>query len=104
MTMDFLVTLHGLSKRKVENLTFAGEINFKVEDKDRIIEAVLAEYQALPEAKLTDIDGIRLDYPTWWFNLRKSNTEPYLRLVVEAETKEELAERTEELKERIEES
>ena len=65
MTIDLLETLHGLSKRKVQNLTFSGEINFKVEDKDRIIEAVLAEYQALPDAKLTDIDGIRLDYPIW---------------------------------------
>jgi phosphomannomutase len=44
---------------------YSGEINFKVEDKDRIIEAILAEYRALPDAKLTDIDGIRLDYPTW---------------------------------------
>jgi phosphomannomutase len=50
---------------------------------------------------LTDIDGIRLDFPDWWFNLRKSNTEPYLRLVVEAGSADQLAERTEELKSRF---
>jgi phosphomannomutase len=80
---------------------FSGEINFRVSDKDKIIAAVLAEYRMLPGAELTDIDGIRLDYPDWWFNLRKSNTEPYLRLVLEAETKEELAKRTADLIARI---
>jgi phosphomannomutase len=64
---------------------------------------VLAEYAAQPGARLTDIDGIRLDFPDWWFNLRKSNTEPYLRLVVEASSAEELAERTGHLKSRFRE-
>jgi phosphomannomutase len=51
--------------------------------------------------RLTDIDGIRVDYPDWWFNIRTSNTEPLLRLVVEATTEEGLAERKEELLARI---
>ena len=82
---------------------YSGEINFKTEAKDRIIQAVLSEYGAQPEARLTDIDGIRLDFPEWWFNLRKSNTEPYLRLVVEASSAQQLAERTEQLKSRFRE-
>ena len=49
------------------------------------------------EGKLTDIDGIRIDFPDWWFNLRVSNTEPLLRLVVEAATEEGLREKREEL-------
>ena len=40
-----------------------------------------------------DFDGVRCEWPTWWFNIRKSNTEPYLRLVAEAQTENELAER-----------
>jgi len=82
---------------------YSGEINFKTEAKDRIIQAVLSEYGAQPEARLTDIDGIRLDFHDWWFNLRKSNTEPYLRLVVEASSAQQLAERTEQLKDRFRE-
>ena len=80
---------------------YSGEINFKTEAKDRIIQAIQSEYGARPGAQLTDIDGIRLDYPDWWFNLRKSNTEPYLRLVVEASSADQLAERTDQLKNRF---
>jgi phosphomannomutase len=80
---------------------YSGEINFKTEAKDRIIQAVQSEYASQPGAVLTDIDGIRLDFPDWWFNLRKSNTEPYLRLVVEAGSARALADRTAELKGRF---
>jgi phosphomannomutase len=83
--------------------SYSGEINFKTDAKDRIISAVLSEYAAQPAAKLTDIDGIRLDFPDWWFNLRKSNTEPYLRLVVEAGSPQQLDERTAQLKNRFRE-
>jgi phosphomannomutase len=77
---------------------FSGEMNFKIPDGARIVEAVRRDY---PEGAPTDIDGIRLDFPTWWFNLRTSNTEPLLRLVVEAETKEGLQARKVELVEKI---
>ena len=109
--MAALIVLAILSREKaafselaarIARYHFSGEINFRVSDKDKIIAAVLAEYRMLPGAELTDIDGIRLDYPDWWFNLRKSNTEPYLRLVLEAETEEALAQRTAELIARIE--
>ena len=77
----------------------SGEINFRVEDKEGAIRRILADYRG---GALTDLDGIRIDYPTWWFNLRQSNTEPYLRLVVEADSREELEARVEELRGKIE--
>ena len=73
----------------------SGEINFRVGDKDRIIAHVREAYR---DGSRNDLDGIRLEYPSWWFNLRKSNTEPLLRLVVEASSPQELRERTAELK------
>ncbi len=86
---------------EIKRYYYSGEINFRTEAKDRIIEEILAEYAGRPEARLTDIDGIRLDFPNWWFNVRKSNTEPYLRLVAEAETAGELDRLIGELKARI---
>jgi len=73
----------------------SGEINFRVADKDRIIARARETYGT---GALNELDGIRIDYPSWWFNLRKSNTEPLLRLVAEASTPRELEERVGELK------
>ena len=50
-----------------------------------------------PEAYF-DFDGFRVEYPDWWFNIRPSNTEPYLRLIVEAGSAELLKEKTEQIK------
>ena len=47
---------------------------------------------------LYDFDGYRVEYPDWWFNVRPSNTEPYLRLIIEARTPEMLAARRVEIK------
>ena len=44
------------------------------------------------------VDGITVIFDTWWFNVRPSNTEPLLRLNLEASSKEELAEKLNELK------
>ncbi len=61
----------------------SGEINRVVADPDRVIAAVEAKYQ--PAATHMDqVDGLSLEYPDWRFNLRKSNTEPILRLNVES--------------------
>jgi phosphomannomutase len=73
---------------------FSGELNFTVPNGPEIVRKVQADY---PDGKLIDLDGIRIDFPTWWFNLRVSNTEPLLRLVAEASTPAELAERKKEL-------
>ena len=65
----------------------SGEINFRVEDKKGAMEAVKARFEAdeKPE-KVMDFDGYRLEFPKWWFNIRPSNTEPYLRFICEATT------------------
>lgn len=60
---------------------FSGEINFKVEDKSGKIKELREKYS---DGKIIDIDGIRIEFEDYWFNVRPSNTEPYLRLVVEA--------------------
>lgn len=81
----------------------SGELNFKVEDKDAAIErALLVALRQLPEEiSRTDIDGVRIEYKEGWINIRKSNTEPYLRLLVETDTKERLESWVKLLKEAI---
>ena len=83
-----------------EIVTYAnsGEINFKLEQKDEAIAALYDKYSKLNPTRILDFDGYRIEFPTWWFNVRKSNTEPYLRIVSEARTKEELDEKLAELK------
>lgn len=58
-----------------------GEVNFEVEDKDGVIKSVAEHYQ---DGEIDYLDGITVQYPGWWFNVRKSNTEPLLRLNLEA--------------------
>jgi len=53
--------------------------------------------QRKPE-EFYDFDGYRLEYKDWWFNVRPSNTEPYLRLVVEAKTQKLLDQKLEEIR------
>ncbi|WP_116715659.1 phosphomannomutase/phosphoglucomutase [Euzebya tangerina] len=61
----------------------SGEINSTVPDTDAAMNAVRADFAA--EAEIADRDGLLVEADTWWFNLRPSNTEPFLRLNVEAE-------------------
>ena len=65
----------------------SGEMNFKVEDKDSAIGRMLgAASRELPrEISRSEIDGVRLEYAEGWVNVRKSNTEPYLRLIIECD-------------------
>jgi phosphomannomutase len=58
-----------------------GETNFEVEDKDAVIDRISKEFS---DAEQNMLDGLTCEYPDWWLNLRKSNTEPLLRLIVEA--------------------
>ncbi len=60
-----------------------GEINFTVSDKDACI-ARLKEHCV--DAMITELDGVTIEYPEWWCNVRPSNTEPLLRLNLEANT------------------
>jgi phosphomannomutase len=70
------------------------EINFVVEDKQGKIEELARRHAG---ARIDYLDGITFQYPTWWANVRPSNTEPFLRLVVEAATQGELEGRVKEL-------
>jgi phosphomannomutase len=79
------------SIKKYEN---SGEINFKIERKKEAIEAVVKHFTDQEKPTLIlDFDGYRLEYKDWWFNIRPSNTEPYLRLLVEATSQEILQEK-----------
>jgi phosphomannomutase len=76
----------------------SGEINFKVEDKEAKIKEIKEKYG---NGKLSLLDGIRIDFDKWWISLRSSNTEPLLRLIVEAETEQLLQQMIEEITEII---
>jgi phosphomannomutase len=85
--------------RPIDTRVRSGEINSRVDD----IPAKLAQL----EARYTDadeidhLDGVTVQYADWWFNVRPSNTEPLLRLNVEADSPELLARKTAELLELI---
>ncbi len=72
----------------------SGEINFKVKNKKRILETLENKFRG---GKILKIDGLRIDFADWWFNLRPSQTEPVLRLVVEAKTKKLMVKKKKEL-------
>ncbi len=72
----------------------SGEINFETNNKEVIINSLEKEYQ---NGKMLKIDGLRVDFDDWWFLVRPSQTEPKLRLSLEAKTKELLEEKKEEL-------
>lgn len=63
----------------------SGEVNFKIEDKQGAMEALRSFFtkEETPTA-FYDFDGYRIEFKDWWFNVRPSNTEPYLRLIMEA--------------------
>ena len=65
----------------------SGEMNFEVTDKDAAIARVVAAAESLAAVESESrIDGVRLDFADGWVSVRKSNTEPYLRLIVECRT------------------
>lgn len=76
-----------------------GEINFHTDKKDEIIEEIRKKFKY---AKISELDGLTIEYNDWWFNIRKSNTEPLLRLIIESEKKETLDEKLREIKQIVE--
>lgn len=99
------IVLRLLSERKAKGQTLnqiideitpysnSGEINFKIERKQEAMDAVRDHFTSheKPE-RFLDFDGYRLDYQDWWFNIRPSNTEPYLRFLCEAKSESKLKE------------
>jgi len=76
------------------------ELNFKVQDKDSVLERAKQRYS---DGKQDFLDGVTVEYENWWFNMRPSNTEPLLRLTIEADTQELLAQKQKELSDLVSE-
>jgi len=66
----------------------SGEINSEVEDQQSVLQRVEEHYAGREGASIDHLDGLTVDFGGWWFNLRPSNTEPLLRLNVEAKDRE----------------
>ena len=101
-----LLVLRVLASLKKKGVTFSGimdtiakyqnsgEINFRVEDKKGAMDAVREHFTAEEKpVSMMDFDGYRVDFEDWWFNIRPSNTEPYLRFICEARSAEVLKEK-----------
>ena len=72
-------------REPVERYANSGEINTQVKDINAVIAQVAAKYSQYPQDRL---DGLTVDCGDWWFNVRASNTEPLLRLNLEATTRD----------------
>lgn len=81
-------------RRSVERYAASGEINTQVDDPAAVIDGVSEEFAEFHQDRL---DGLTVDCGTWWFNLRASNTEPLLRLNLEASDRGECDDRVAEL-------
>jgi phosphomannomutase len=66
-----------------EKYAASGERNFENDDKDGTFQRLLEKYRG---AEIDRLDGLTVQYQDWWFNVRASNTEPLLRLNMEADT------------------
>lgn len=86
--------------RPIRRYANSGEMNFRISRKDAAIAAVLKAAETFgPQQARYDFDGVRIDYGDGWLNVRTSNTEPYLRLIVEACEERLLASRVKVLRE-----
>jgi phosphomannomutase len=74
----------------------SGEINSEIDDVEGAVTRVETFYQE-QHADIDHLDGLTVGFDDWWFNLRASNTQPLLRLNVEAESDELLREKTQEV-------
>jgi len=102
-----VLVLNIVSKLKLEGVKFSqvmdaistyantGEVNFIINEKQEAMDAVLEYFKDNNDNyKFFDFDGYRLEFTNWWFNIRPSNTEPYLRFLAEAESEELLESKT----------
>lgn len=70
----------------------SGEVNYKVDDADKMLEKLESHY-AGQSPKISHVDGVSIEFEDWRFNLRKSNTQPLIRLNLEAKDKAAVIER-----------
>ena len=105
--MASLIVLGIVSNFKKQGISFSdliknitkyansGEINYRIEEKTKAMDAVKTNFMDIENpVAYYDFDGYRIEFENWWFNIRPSNTEPYLRLLVEADNKTLLKEKT----------
>lgn len=84
--------------RPLDRYPSTGEINLQVSEPDKVIATLEARYQ---DSDLDHLDGLTVSYPTWWFNIRRSHTEPLVRLNLEADTESLMDEKRSEVLELI---
>lgn len=112
--MASLIILGIISKMKAQGLSLSqlignieryknsGEINFRIEQKQKAMDIVRDHFTSVEKHVASfDFDGYRVEFPQWWFNIRPSNTEPYLRFIAEATTDELLDAKVSKVKELI---
>ena len=102
ITLSHLLNILSASSKPISELvkplrrySSTGEINFEVEDKDAMMTRLAEKYST---GEVDWLDGVTIQFSDWWFNCRPSNTEPLLRLNVEAKTADTLADKLGELK------
>ncbi|MDD2492081.1 MAG: phosphomannomutase/phosphoglucomutase [Bacteroidales bacterium] len=82
----------------------SGEINFRIERKKEAMDRVRDHFTTSEKATASyDFDGYRVEFEDWWFNIRPSNTEPYLRFIAEARGSELLAQKVAKVREILKE-
>jgi len=78
----------------IQRYVASGEINSTVADAPAVLDKLRVRYA---DADILELDGLSFEYPTWWFNVRCSNTEPLVRLNLEAKTRAEMEQRRDEV-------
>jgi len=114
--MACLIIIGILSKMKEKGISFSslisriskyensGELNFKIEKKAEAMERIREHFTSLEKpVAFYDFDGYRIEFKDWWFNVRPSNTEPYLRFIAEATNRKLLKEKISDVKKILEE-
>lgn len=81
--------------KSLHTYAHSGEINFHVENSNDLIEKIR---QRFSDASISELDGVLFEYPDYWISVRKSNTEPVLRLNVEAHSEKKMREIVEEVR------
>ncbi|HCE45086.1 MAG TPA: phosphomannomutase/phosphoglucomutase [Lentisphaeria bacterium] len=101
LAMLMLANLICKTKKKVSDLvaplriySSSGEINSKVADVKSVLDMIRKKYS---DGRMFELDGVSVEYKDWWFNVRASNTEPLMRLIVEAKDLKTMESRRDEL-------
>lgn len=80
--------------RPIQRYHASGEINSEVGDPAAVLNAIRQTYT---DGETFELDGVSVEYPDWWFNVRCSNTEPLVRLNLEAKAREQMEAKRDEL-------